>query len=160
MNSLRLAVAGRPLQSLSESGASSACACASLRFFFPLLDARSSSISSSSSACRWPWTTVYSSSSSASPKSRRNGDPKAGRCARGGDVARLLIDELVDLELECPLPTASVTLIRPLCRDMRFLFDFRNDSSISTWIVATIGACRICEGGDDWRGSTCAIQTV
>ena len=112
---------------------------------------------SSSPSARWcPWTAAYSSSSSASPASRRNGDPKAGLGAcGGGDVVRLL-DELVDPELECPLPTASVTLISPLCRrDIRFLFDFSNDSSISTWIVATIGACRSCGGGGDWRASTC-----
>jgi hypothetical protein len=106
----------------ASAGASSACACANVRFFFPLFDARSSSISSSPSARRCPWTAAYSS---ASPASRRNGDLKAGLGARGGgDVARLLVDELVDPELECPLPTALVTLIGPLCRrDMRFLFD-------------------------------------
>ena len=115
----------------TSGGASSA----DVRYFFPLFDARSSSISSSTSA-RWcPWTAAYSSSSSAGPESRRNGDPKAGLGGRGGgDVARLLVDELVDPELECPLPTALVTLIGSLChRDMcfRVLFD---------WVVATIGA--------------------
>ena len=114
-------------------------------------------MSSSPSARRCPWIASYSSSSSASPASRRNGDPNAGLGARGGgDVTLLLVEELVDPELECPLPTALVTLIRPLChRDIRFLFDFSNDSPISTWIVATIGACRSRGGGDDWRASTC-----
>ena len=79
-----------------------------------------------------------------------HGDPEAGLGARGGGgVVRLLVDELVDPELECLLLTALVILIRPIYRrDMRFLFDFSNDSSISTWIVATIGACRGCGGGD------------
>jgi hypothetical protein len=125
------------------ASASFACACANVRFFFPLLDARSSSTSSSTSTRRCPWTAAYSSSS-ASPASRRNGEPKAGLGARGGgDVVQLLVDELVDPDLELPVPT----VIRPLCRrDIRFLFCFSSDSSISTWIVATIGAWRRGEG--------------
>ena len=121
---------------------SSASACANVRFFFPLLDACWTSISSSPSA-RWcPWTAEYSSSSSESPPSRRKGDPNVGLGARGGgDVAGLFV-ELVDPELECPLPTTLVTSIRPLRRrDIRLLFDFSSDSSILTWIVTTIGAC-------------------
>jgi hypothetical protein len=56
---------------------------------------------------------------------------------------QLLVDELVDPDLELPVPT----VIRPLCRrDIRFLFCFSSDSSISTWIVATIGAWRRGEG--------------
>jgi hypothetical protein len=52
---------------------------------------------------------------------------------------RLLVDELVDPELELPRPT----VIRLLCRrDIRFLFCFSSDSSMSSWMVATIGACR------------------
>ena len=49
------------------------------------------------------------------------------------------MDELVvEPELEWPHPT----VIRPLCRrDIRFLLYFSNDSSMSTWVVATIGAC-------------------
>ena len=96
----------------ASAGASSACACTNVRFFFPLPDARSIFISSLTSVSRCPWTAAYPSSSSASPPSRRNGDPNAGLGARGGgDVARLFVDELVDPELECPLPTALVTLI-------------------------------------------------
>jgi hypothetical protein len=95
----------------ASAGTSSTYACANVRFFFPLLDARSTSKSWSASARRCPWTAAYFSSSSASPASCRNGDPKAGLGARGGgDVAQLLVDELVDPELECPLPTALVTL--------------------------------------------------
>ena len=147
----------------SRSRPASAGACTNVRFFFPLLDARLRSMSLSASARRCSCTAAYSSSSSASPASRHNDDPNAGLGDRGGgDVVRLLVDELVDPELECPLPTALVTLIRPLCRsDIRFLFDFSNDSSISIWIVATIGACRSCGGGDDWCTSRVSdgIQT-
>jgi hypothetical protein len=58
---------------------------------------------------------------------------------RRGEVVRLLVDELVDPELELPLPM----VIRPLCRsDIRFLFCFNSDLSTSTWIAATIGAWR------------------
>ena len=86
------------------------------RFLFPQLDARLSSISSSASARRCPWTAAYFSSSSASPSPRCKGDPKARLEARGGgDVARVLVDELVDPKLEGPPPTAFVTLITPLC---------------------------------------------
>ena len=65
---------------------------------------------------------------------------------------RLLVDELVvEPELELPLPT----VIRPLCRrDIRFLFCFSNDPSMSTWMVATIGACRSVGGGGEGRAST------
>ena len=66
------------------------------------------------------------------------------------------MNELVDPELECPLPTALVKLIRPLCRrNIRFFFDLSDDSSILTWTVATIGTCRSCGGEDDWRARTC-----
>ena len=44
------------------AGASSTCACANVRFFLPLLNARSTSISSSPSARRCPWSAAYSSS--------------------------------------------------------------------------------------------------
>ena len=102
-------------------GASSACACVNMRFFFPLFDARSSYTSSSTSTCRCPWTAAYSSSSSASPARRRNDEPNARLGARGrGDIVRLLVEELVvEPELELPLPT----VIRPLCRrNICFLF--------------------------------------
>ena len=71
---------------------------------------------------------------------------------------RLLVDELVvEPELELPLPT----VIRPLCRlDIRFLFCFSNDSSMSTWMVATIGACRKEGGGGEGRASTCGCEAV
>jgi hypothetical protein len=72
---------------------------------------------------------------------------------------RLLVDELVDPELELPLPT----VIRPLWRrDIRFLFCFSSDSSISTRIVATIGAWRWGGGEDEGRASTwcCEVDDV
>src|SRR6266404_5315234 len=91
----------------------------------------------------------YSSSSSASPALRLKGEPNAGLGARGGgDTVRVFVDVL-EPELEFPL---AVT-IRPLCRrDMRLLLCFSNDSSKSTWIVATIGAGRIGRGGGDDGG--------
>jgi hypothetical protein len=68
---------------------------------------------------------------------------------------RLLADELVDPELELPLPTE----IRPFCRhDIRFLFCLSHDSSISTRMVATIGASRLGGGGEEWRASTWAAR--
>jgi hypothetical protein len=58
------------------------------------------------------------------------------------------VDELVDPDLELPLPA----VIRPLCRrDARFLFYFSNDSSMSTWIPTMIGAWSA--GGRRRRGS-------
>ena len=94
---------------------------------------------------RCPGIASYSSSSSASAASRRNGEPNAGLGGRRGEVPRPL-DEL-EAELELTLPLELVTLMRPLWRrDMRFLPCFSNDSLMSTWIVATIGADNV--GGD------------
>jgi hypothetical protein len=68
-----------------------------------------------------------------------------------GDIVRLFVDELVDPELELPLPT----VIRPLClRDIRFLFRSSNESSTTTWIIGTIGAWRRGGGEDEKRAST------
>jgi hypothetical protein len=73
------------------------------------------------------------------------------RSSRWWGVVWLLVDELVDPELELTLPT----VMRPFCRhDIRFLFCLTNHSSISTWMVATIGASRLGGGGDEWRAST------
>ena len=58
--------------------------CANVHFFFPLLDARSSSTSSSTSTRLCPSTAVYSSSSSARTAERCNGEPNAGLGAREG----------------------------------------------------------------------------
>jgi hypothetical protein len=58
------------------------------------------------------------------------------------------VDELVDPELELPLPTVIGLLCR---RDIRFLFCFSSDSSMSTWIVAAIGAWR--RGGEEDEGA-------
>jgi hypothetical protein len=56
---------------------------------------------------------------------------------------RLLVDEPY-LELAFLL----LTVIRLFfCQDIHFLFCFSNHSSVSTWIVATIGACRTGGGG-------------
>ena len=92
-------------------GASSACACVSMRFFFPLFDAR-----------------------------------------EVGDIVRHLVEELVvEPELDLPLPT----VIRLLCScNIHFLFCFNNYSSMSTWMVATIRACRSMGGGGERRAST------
>ena len=118
MNSLRLAVAVRLLEILRKSCAPRVLDQLLLALlplaFAPIYASslclmRSSSISSSVSACQCPWTAIHTSSSPVSPASRRNGDLKAGLgdCG-GGNVARLLVDERVDPELEFPLQTALV----------------------------------------------------
>jgi hypothetical protein len=166
MRSLRLAVAGWLLQNLRESGASRILDHLLLVLALVLMGASSSLCSMHArvphlrphqlAGVRGP---LYSSSSSTSPASRRNGEPNAEPGARGGgDAVRLLVDELVDPELELPLPM----VIRPLCRrDICFLFCFSSDSSISTWIVASIGAWRM-GGGDEGRTSTwcCEVDDV
>ena len=97
--------------------------------------------------------TAFSSSSFAIPASRRNGEPNAGPGARGGwEVVRPF--EELEPELEFPL-----VMIRPLChRDIHFLLCIRNDSLISTWIVATIGQRRT--GGEDERAITWRWEEV
>ena len=132
MNSLRLAVAVRLLEILRKSYAPRVLdqlLLALLPLAFALIYAsslclmRSSSISSSVSAFQCPWTAIHSSSSPVSPASRRNGDLKAGLGARGGgDVARLLVDELVDPELEFQLPTTLVIDQATLLPQYPFLF--------------------------------------
>ena len=78
---------------------------------------------------------------------RRNGEPNAGLGGRRGGEAARLLDEL-EAEPELTLLPELVTLIRPLWRrDIRLLPCFSNDSLMSTWIVATIGAGRIGRGG-------------
>ena len=95
---------------------------------------------------RCPRIASYTSSSSASAASRRNGEPNAGLGGRRGGETPRPLDEL-EAELELTLPQELVTLMRPLWRrDTRFLPCFSNDSLISTWIVATIGRGNV--GGD------------
>jgi hypothetical protein len=118
---MSLAVARRlPVQSLRKSGASriaacagasSARACANVRFFFSRLDARSSSTSRLRTAPK-------SSLSSASPALRRDGDSNALLGARGaGDVARLSLDDEVDPELDFPLVPTALVLEKPKCEE-------------------------------------------
>jgi hypothetical protein len=118
------------------AGPFSACVCANECFFFPLLDAPSSPMSSSASSPRCRWTAAYPSYN-ASPESRRNRETNAGLVACGeGDVMRLSVDELVEPELELPL----LTVIRPLCRcDIRFWFCFGSYSSILLKRSAPVG---------------------
>jgi ferredoxin-like protein FixX len=71
------------------------------------------------------------SSSSACPESCYNDKPKTGLGDRGWVEAMwVLVDEL-DPEPELPLPTV-------IMRNIRFLFCFSNDSSVSTWMVARL----------------------
>ena len=130
-------------------GASSACACANMRLFFPLFDARSSHTSSSTSTRRCPWTAAYSSSSSASPAERRNGEPNTRLGARGvghratlggraGSRTRARVAHAGG-DKAAPPPRYTFLVLR---------------SSMSTWIIATIGACRSMRGGGEERAST------
>jgi hypothetical protein len=120
MRSLRLAIVERLLQNLRESGASPVLdhlllALAHLPLALVLICA-------SSSLCSMHARALYSRPHqlsgvrgppripSASPASRRNGETNAGLGARGGgNVVRLLVDELVEPGLALPLPT----VIRP-----------------------------------------------
>ena len=77
---------------------------------------------------------AISSSSSASPASRRAGDPNAGLGGRGDDASDL------DEDRDDPAIGVVFTVSKPLCR-LEILFFPRTSrcSSTSTWMVATIG---------------------
>jgi hypothetical protein len=84
--------------------------------------------------------------------SPQRGAEREARCSRRGEAARPLDEP--DPELEFPLPTELMTLIRPLClRDMRLFLYFSNDLSISTRIVVTIRGGSTGGVGDNGRAS-------
>ena len=155
MRSSCLAIAERLRQNLRESGASRvldhlplalallpvAIDGANERFFLPLLDARSNSISSLASTRRCPWTSTHTSSSSASPAERRNREPNAGLVARGGrSVGRVALGKRANSRARARVATADGG--KAALSPQYYLFCSSSESSILTSVIATIGACR------------------
>ena len=144
MRSLRLAIAERLLQNLREYGAARVLdhLLLALELLPLVLVLMYASPSLCSTRVRVLHTSSSTSSSPARSAERRNGELKARLGVRGG--ARTALGGRTN---RARARVAVADSDRPLCRrDIRFLFCFSNNSSMSTWMVAISERVGVWEG--------------